>query len=92
MYNLSYHVMRAICSSATDSPYRLRLTVRVMSANGVPRRLARGVAWAVAMSTAAYGVEAIWEGQGVEVMICHFTVSINILHVDRSADWLLSLP
>jgi hypothetical protein len=34
-----------------------------MKANGIPRKLARKVAWAVAMSTAAYGVEAIWEGQ-----------------------------
>jgi hypothetical protein len=34
-----------------------------MGANGTPRRLARKVAWAVAMSTAAYGVEAIWENQ-----------------------------
>ena len=35
----------------------------VMNANGVSRTLARKVAWAVAASTAAYGVEAIWEGQ-----------------------------
>jgi hypothetical protein len=34
-----------------------------MGANGTPRRLVRKVACAVAMSTAAYGVEAIWEGQ-----------------------------
>jgi hypothetical protein len=34
-----------------------------MNANGVPRKLARKVAWSVAMSTAAYGVEAIWEDQ-----------------------------
>jgi hypothetical protein len=34
-----------------------------MKANAIPRKLARKVAWAVAMSTAAYGVEAIWEGQ-----------------------------
>jgi len=34
-----------------------------MNANGVPRKLARKVAWAVAMSTAAYGIEALWEGQ-----------------------------
>jgi ribonuclease HI len=43
--------------------HRLRTLARVMGANGTPRRLARKVAWAVAMSTAAYGVEAIWEGQ-----------------------------
>jgi hypothetical protein len=36
---------------------------RIMGANGTPRRLARKVALSVAMSTAAYGVEAIWEGQ-----------------------------
>ena len=34
-----------------------------MKANGIPRKLARKVAWAVAMSSAAYGVEAIWECQ-----------------------------
>jgi len=34
-----------------------------MNANGIPRKLARKVAWAVAMSTAAYGIEAIWEDQ-----------------------------
>jgi hypothetical protein len=43
--------------------HRLKTLARVMGANGTPRRLARKVAWAVAMSTAAYGVEAIWEGQ-----------------------------
>jgi hypothetical protein len=36
---------------------------QIMGANGTPRRLARKVAWSVAMSTAANGVEAIWEGQ-----------------------------
>ena len=34
-----------------------------MNGNGVPRKLARKVAWAIAMSTAAYGVETIWEDQ-----------------------------
>jgi hypothetical protein len=34
-----------------------------MTASGVPRKLARKVAWAVPISTAAYGIEAIWEGQ-----------------------------
>jgi hypothetical protein len=43
--------------------HRLRASARVMKANGIPRKLARKVAWAVAMSTAAYGVEALWEGQ-----------------------------
>jgi hypothetical protein len=43
--------------------YRLRTIARVVKANAIPRKLARKVAWAVAMSTAAYGVEAIWEGQ-----------------------------
>jgi len=38
--------------------HRLRTTARVMTANGAPRKLARKIAWAVAMSTAAYGVEA----------------------------------
>jgi hypothetical protein len=43
--------------------HRLRTIDRVMNANGVPRKLARKVAWSVAMSTAAYGIEAIWEDQ-----------------------------
>ena len=34
-----------------------------MTANGIPRKLARKATWAVAMSAAAYGVEAIWEDQ-----------------------------
>ena len=34
-----------------------------MTANGIPRRLARKVALAVVMSPAAYGIEAIQEGQ-----------------------------
>jgi hypothetical protein len=36
---------------------------QIMNANGVPRRLARKIAWAVSMSTAAYVIEAIWEDQ-----------------------------
>jgi hypothetical protein len=43
--------------------HRIKTLAPVMEANGTPRRLAKKVAWAVAMSTAAYGVEAIWEGQ-----------------------------
>ena len=34
-----------------------------MTANSIPRKLVGKVAWAVAMSTAAYGIEALWEGQ-----------------------------
>ena len=34
-----------------------------MKANGIPRKLARKVAWSVVMSTAAYRVEAMWEDQ-----------------------------
>jgi len=34
-----------------------------MTANGIPKKLARKVAWSVAMSTAAYDIQAIWEGQ-----------------------------
>lgn len=34
-----------------------------MTANGIPSKLARKVAWAVAMPTAANGIEALWEGQ-----------------------------
>ena len=36
--------------------HRLRTVSRVMTVNGVPGKLARKVAWAVAMSTAAFGV------------------------------------
>jgi hypothetical protein len=43
--------------------HRIRTISRVMNANGVPRKLARKIAWAVSMSTAAYGIEAIWEDQ-----------------------------
>jgi hypothetical protein len=43
--------------------HRLRTIARIMTANGIRRKLARKVGWAVAMSTAAYGIEAIWEGQ-----------------------------
>jgi hypothetical protein len=32
-------------------------------ANATPLKLARKDAWVVVMSTAAYGVEAIWDGQ-----------------------------
>jgi len=34
-----------------------------MTVNRVLRKLARKVAWAVVMSTAAYGVETLWEGR-----------------------------
>jgi len=44
--------------------HRLRTITRIINANGVKRSLARKVAWAMAMSTAAYGVGAIWENQG----------------------------
>jgi hypothetical protein len=30
---------------------------------GINRKLARTVAWSTSMATAAYGIEAIWEGQ-----------------------------
>jgi hypothetical protein len=30
---------------------------------GIKRQLARTVAWSTSMSTGAYGIEAIWEGQ-----------------------------
>jgi hypothetical protein len=43
--------------------HRMRTMARIMNANGIKRKLARKVGWAVAMSTAAYGIEAIWEGQ-----------------------------
>jgi hypothetical protein len=43
--------------------HSLREIARVMKPNGIPQKLARKVAWAVAMSAVAYGVEAIWEGQ-----------------------------
>jgi hypothetical protein len=43
--------------------YRIRAVSRVMNANGVTRKLARKIAWAVSKSTAAYGIEAIWKDQ-----------------------------
>jgi hypothetical protein len=30
---------------------------------GINRKLARTVAWSISIATAAYGIEAIWEGQ-----------------------------
>lgn len=42
---------------------RIKAVARVMGANGTPRKLARKIAWAVAMATATYGIEGIWEGQ-----------------------------
>jgi hypothetical protein len=43
--------------------HRMRTMARIMTANGIRRKLTRKVGWAVAMSTAAYGIEAIWKGQ-----------------------------
>jgi hypothetical protein len=43
--------------------HRMKTMARVMTVNGIRRKLARKVGWAVAMSTAAYGIGAIWEGQ-----------------------------
>ena len=50
-----------------------------MGVDGAKRQLPRKVAWAVAMSTAAFGVEAIWEGQtwlldGFNRFICSFVL------------------
>ena len=42
--------------------HRLRTVTRVMTANGILRKLARMVARAAAMSTADYSIEALWEG------------------------------
>jgi hypothetical protein len=47
--------------------HRMRTMARIMTANGIRRKLARKVGWAVAVSTAAYGIEAIWEGREVEI-------------------------
>jgi hypothetical protein len=43
--------------------HRLRTMARIMTANGIKRKLARKVGSAVAMFTAVYGIEAMWEGQ-----------------------------
>jgi hypothetical protein len=43
--------------------HRLRASARVMKANGIPRKLARKVAWVVAKSTAPYGIQALWQRQ-----------------------------
>jgi hypothetical protein len=36
---------------------------RFMQRWGINGKLARTVAWSTSMATAAYGIEAIWEGQ-----------------------------
>jgi hypothetical protein len=43
--------------------YRQQKVSRFMQRWRIDRRLARTVAWSTSMSTAAYGIEAIWEGQ-----------------------------
>jgi hypothetical protein len=43
--------------------HRMRTMARIMTANEICRKLAHKAGWAVAMSTAAYGIEAICEGQ-----------------------------
>jgi hypothetical protein len=43
--------------------HRLRTMARIMTANGIQRKLACKVGWTAAMSTAAYGIEAIWKRQ-----------------------------
>jgi hypothetical protein len=43
--------------------HRMRTMARIMTANGIRRKLACKVGCAAAMSTAAYGIEAISEGQ-----------------------------
>jgi hypothetical protein len=42
---------------------RLATTEWITIGNGLPRRTARKVAWSVAVATAAYGLELMWENQ-----------------------------
>jgi hypothetical protein len=56
--------LASACQAQTGSGHhRIRIMAGVMNANGIKRKLARKVGRAVAMSTAVYGIEAIWEGQ-----------------------------
>jgi hypothetical protein len=57
--------------------HRIRTMARIMTANGIRRKLARKVGWAVAMSTAAYGIELMWEGQAWLLEGFH-RLSVNI--------------
>jgi hypothetical protein len=43
--------------------WRQQKVARFMQRWGINRKLARTVAWSTSMATAAYGIEAIWEGQ-----------------------------
>jgi ribonuclease HI len=43
--------------------FRQQRVSRFMQRWGIKRQLARTVAWSTSMSTGAYGIEAIWEGQ-----------------------------
>jgi hypothetical protein len=43
--------------------WRQQKVARFMQRWGINRKLARTVAWSTSMGTAAYGIEAIWEGQ-----------------------------
>jgi hypothetical protein len=43
--------------------WRQPKVARFMQRWGINRKLARTVAWSTSMATAAYGIEAIWEGQ-----------------------------
>ena len=51
-----------IIQSLALGHHRPHTVSKVVTANGVPRKLARKVTW-FAMTTAAFGVEAIWKGQ-----------------------------
>ena len=59
-----------VCHQLALKHHRLRTVSRATSTNRIPRKLARKVAWAVAMSTAAYGIEAIWEAPKTD--FCHW--------------------
>jgi hypothetical protein len=43
--------------------WRQQKVARFMQRGGINRKLAHTVAWSTSMATAAYGIEAIWEGQ-----------------------------
>jgi hypothetical protein len=46
----------------------------------IKRQLARIVAWSTSMATAAYGIEAIWEGQPWIVQAFHY-LFIYLFHL-----------
>jgi hypothetical protein len=51
--------------------WRQQKVARFIQRWGINRKLARTLAWSTSMATAAYGIEAIWEGQPWNVQSFH---------------------